>query len=312
MNPKLMLCLVLIFALLLPACSSVGTGSGEEKANALPPYAVYISVDGVVSHPYFRDDVNSITELRPSITAPNTPAELTKTLKIDSVGYEVEYRRTHADPLESYNYLYMSPDKKVTCQYRTEDMSLYSVSINMELAKFADMDQQQYEQWIKTYISQFTQEDLSKLQLSCQTQYYTLNRSEDGFLKESNDGEAIKGYQFRYEKHLDSVKTSDYLLVSFSIQEDGTMRVGVVFNQHKFDAFDTLNVDEAAVDQAISDYIDAFAGEDVTLTNYEAQDEDQLVMIKGNIMLKRSILITYKWHRLEYENTCDFYIKIPQ
>jgi hypothetical protein len=134
---------------------------------------------------------------------------------------------------------------------------------------------------------------------------------EDGFLKGSNDGEAIKGYQFRYEKRLDSVKTSDYLLVSFSIQEDGSMRVGVVFNQHKFDAFDTLNVDEAAVDQAVSAYIDAFAGEDVTLTNYEAQDEDQLVMINGNIMLKRNILITYKWHRLEYENTCDLYINIP-
>ena len=323
MKAKLVICLFLIAALLLvlPACieEDVPDGTGGINSSTGPldevpyhgfsknKYEIYYRREGSEVG-YFSADAVHISELYPDTTAPE-PAEQTLTVHINSVDYELQYDRTIELPGKAYRHIYESSDKKVLCQYWAEDMKLAQVGIDLALADFAGMDQSQYEQWIQTFVAQFTQEDFSKLQLACQTQY---NRLEDGFFTEPKGEETIQGYSFRYEKYIDSVKTMDAVSASFDIKaEDAVMRVTVAFNDHEFDAFDALKVDYETIDQVISDYMTAYMGENIKLVNYETQGADELSVIDGNVMLTRTLHIEYKWKGLKKESVVELTIDIP-
>ena len=194
--------------------------------------------------------------------------------------------------------------------YWAKDMSLASVGIDANLSDFAQMNQQQYEQWIQDFVSQFVQEDCSKLKLACQTQYGGL--TVDGFTSESKGEKVPLVYRFRYNRYIGSIKTTDSIFATFTINaEDNIMRVQIWFNRHEFDSVDVLDLDQAIIEQAINEYLSTYAGENIALKSWNVCGEDELVVINGNIMLSRSIFIKYTWKGIKYDSEYDLLIDIP-
>jgi len=172
------------------------------------------------------------------------------------------------------------------------------------------MNQQQYEQWIQDFVSQFVQEDWSKLKLACQTQYGGL--TVDGFTSEPKGEKVPLVYRFQYNRYIGSIKSTDYISATFTIKaEDNIMRVQIWFNRHEFDSVTILDLDMAIVEQAINEHLSTYAGENIVLKSWNPCGEDEMLMIDENIMLRREIDIEYTWNGMAYEANYDLIIDIP-
>ena len=305
---------LIVMALVLFSSGLLGCSDSEKSA--IPPsdslsgnnYEIFTVSSEGTGRPYFADSAVSYRSLYPEAAKP-TPTEQKRIIQIDGVQYEMNYSGTIESRISTYTHEYETSDEKLSCLYWAEDMQLARITICMELADFADMDQQQYEQWIQSFVAQFVQEDWSKYQMSCQTTY---TKAVDGFLTEPKDGESVQRYDFRYVRYIDSVKTTDDIWVCFQFDaEAGVVEVLVWFSRHEFDDIETLKIDQTAIEAAISEFLIQHAKEGITLDSWNMLEGGELIVIDGNVLLTHSVYMEYKWNGLTNSKTSKLMIDIP-
>ena len=308
-NSLLILMLVILLLPGLVACSP----SGETPSDPAAPlssnnYEIFIVSSANSSRPYFSNAVTSYRKLYPEAAKP-APMEMLRTIQVDGVSYEVNYSKTFENYPGTYTHQYVTADNKVSCLYWAANMQLARILIDMDLAQFANMDQQQYEQWIQSFVGQYVQEDWSKYRMTCRTTY---KKPVEGFLTEPQDGEPVKGYEFDYVRYIHSVPTTDDISVRFKFDpEAGTAEVLIWFSRHEFDNLDGLVLDEEAIHGAIDAYLRQYAGENITLVSWEMLEGSELSVINGNVMLSCRLSTKYKWNTLSNNDTVELMIDIP-
>lgn len=288
MKTRKVIGLVLFIALVLTfaACAPAGDPTGDQ-GNTEPSlfvsgnnYEIYINRNSAMP---CLDHIVSAEILWSPITEPDAD-EMKMTIRIDGIDYEMDYVRTYNVDHMIYR-MYKTADGSVDCLYNALNNELVRVLIVKNRSDFEAMDQQQYEQWLQTFVSQFSEEDWSDYQLDCK-----VSTSTDSTTNGTNTD-----WTFEYTTYVDSIKTSDRLTAYFKMDSnEKTMDVCVWFNLHEFDSVNTVNLDQEAVTNAISAYINANMRENYTLQKSKVIGSDKLLVINGNIMLMRTVEITYK------------------
>lgn len=278
----LFIALILTFAACAPAGDHPGSQGNTEPSLSVPGnnYEIYIYKASAMP---CLDDTISAEVLWPSITQPESD-EMKKTIRIDGSDYEMDYVRTYNVDHMIYR-MYKTADGSVDCLYNALNNELARVLLVKNRSDFEAMDQQQYEQWLQTFVSQFSKEDWSDYKLDCKVSTTT---------NPKNNGTVTK-WEFAYGTEVDAMKTSDKMTAYFKMDSnEETMDVCVWLNRHEFDSVNTVNLNQEAVNSAINAYFNANMRENYTLQKSNVIGEDKLLVIDGNIMLERTVEITYK------------------
>lgn len=288
MKARKVISLILFFTLIsiFAACAPSGDPTGSQ-GNTNPSlsvssnnYEIYVYKASAMP---CLDNVITAEVLWPTVTQPEAD-EMKTTIRIDGSDYEMDYVRTYNVDHMVYR-MYKTADNSVDCLYNASDNELVRVLLVKNRSDFETMDQQQYEQWLQTFVSQFFKEDWSDYQLDCKVNTST-NPATNG---------TVTHWEFTYRTYIDSMETTDKLTAYFKMDSnEETMDVCVWFNRHDFDSVDTVNLNQESVSNAISAYVDANMRENYTLHNCKAIGEDKLLVINGNVMLERTVEITYK------------------
>lgn len=296
----LLLCTFILFA---AGCAPAGD-PGTSQASTEP--STFVSGNNYEIYLYqsnFPDLLNNpvAAEVLWSPIIDPDANEMKKMIRVDGTDYEMDYDHSY-NLDQQVLWVYKTPDHSVDCLYDAYSMELVRILLVKNRSEFETMDQQQYEQWLHTFINQFYQEDLGDYQLDCKV-INSPHPIKDATLTE---------WGFKYRTYIDGIKTSDKLTAYFNLDtSEETMKVCVWFNTHSFDAVDTVNLDQTALDSAISAYLNANMREKYTLEKVTPIGEDELQCINGNIMLKRSVEITYKASGITNTCQCDLLIDIP-
>ncbi|MBE6976637.1 MAG: hypothetical protein E7439_05520 [Ruminococcaceae bacterium] len=188
-------------------------------------------------------------------------------------------------------------------------MQLIQINMDMDIATFEGMDQQQYEHWIQNLVSQFHQEDWSTLSLTCETWYGGADR--EPFFAGPKEDKPVREYTFEYRKYFHSIKTTDGVDARFTVNtKENVMEVTVDFNRHQFDGVDLPRFEMKTVDKAIGTYLDSLYTENTKFVKWSAYGVDEWVKIGDRVMLLREVDVEYKRNGMREETRLTLYIDV--
>lgn len=250
---------------------------------------------------------------------PPEPSQKTQTIRIDETDHALRYVSSQYRPWNGHVYEYANADDTVNCLYWSDTMELARVTLDgLSLEEFAHMDQTQYEQWIRTFVAQFSDEDWDSLYPACRTYYteYYENGSAgcnaDGFKTDFAENELLRSYNFRYVRHIDSVATTDEInaILNFDF-ENSTVRITLWFNEHTFDSYTTIPLDMEAIESIINEFVDSHIYSNYTKKEVEL-NWGMLTHIDGNLMYYCNISVKWVKHStLQKECPYNLLIDIP-
>ena len=300
MKIRRLICLLLsvILLLLLPAC-----GLLDQSADFTQPTEPQTETKQIIC------TKSMLAGLYPVLTPPE-PTQQNVTFTVDGNSYDLGYVNSSQEQFGAFCvHLYATADKKIRCWYNTANMQLIQVNMDMDLAAFDGMDQQQYEQWIQNFVSQFVQEDWSEYQLVCETWYGGVDRVPS--IEGPKEDKPVREYTFEYRKYLHSIKTTDGVDAKFTVNtKEKLMEVSVNFNRHQFNGVNPPEFDMAIVDEAVETYLDGqFTGKD-EFVKCSAYAVDEWVRVGEKILLLRKLDVEYKHNGLKEETRATLYIDV--
>lgn len=274
-------------------------------------YGVFINQ--TLNSAYFTEDTREFVWQGQQGADNSAPNELTKTEKVNGQDVTVAYDWTFTTSLGDTRHYYKSADQKVECVYRAKDMSLASIKLyGQDMSVFADMGQEEYDQYIRNYVSQYQAENWADLPLSCFTHYeiesedYWESAVKPGFLTEFAANVTLHTREFQYTKQYGGYRTTDEVNVMVSIAEES---IRIWFNDHRFDSLD-ITIDHNAIDTAISDFLNDYLREGVALESYE-QWGAKLMYSKDNLLCMVDINAVFSRDGVREEQYLSFIVDIP-
>lgn len=223
------------------------------------------------------------------------PEETTKTVVVNAKEYTVHYTESYIDTMQNEYYLYETADEQVGCRYWADNMELDQLILyNQDLSRFEGMDLEQYEQWIRQFVSQYSTEDWESLKPDYTTYIHfdsekiSGNRAEKGFSTEWAENETLRSRNFRYYHYVGAFKTWDSISVTFNYQSSYII---VNLNPHRFDALG-INVDLEKIQSAVKDFIQTHKFKNYTLTEIDF-GTPALMYSGNNLLCQMDITIHY-------------------
>ncbi|MBP3478987.1 MAG: hypothetical protein J6K03_05830 [Oscillospiraceae bacterium] len=249
---------------------------------------------------------------------PPAPSQKTQTIRIDETDHALRYVSSQYRPWNGHVYEYANADDTVNCLYWSDTMELAKVTLDgLSLEEFAHMDQTQYEQWIRTFVAQFSDEDWDSLYPTCSTYFtkYSQNgssgRNAEGFKADFTENELLRSYNFRYVRHIDSVATTDEInaILNFDF-ENSTVRITLWFNEHTFDSYTTIPLDMEAIEVALNEFADTHMKNNCTKTKVELTG-GLLIHVEGNLMYRCFIDVHWTYSGIRYDCPYSLLVDIP-
>ena len=282
MKIKRLLCIALIVVLFAtwPACAAVNTQESSTAPHDVPKDDYHVSLYGVI-------EGNSILQNAEMFKAPTSnkttqPADLTKTLNIDGKDYALNYTKSEINENNEECYYYSSDDGNITAAYLASTLRIISLTLkNQDMSKFVDMDLAEYEEWIRQFVAQFSEEDWSTFL----PHYATYMRGTLGanaipeYVTEFEEDYPLSARQFTYHSCIGDYKTTDLIRAMIDF---GYKAIWFDFNHHRFDSL-TVDLDMDKINTAITNFTTTNMRTGSTLKSVR-YDTGTLHYIDGNFL----------------------------
>ena len=250
------------------------------------------------------------------IVHPSEPSIKMMSISINGTDYVLNYVETIESGVARVSHEYKSADNAVICGYRTDSMELARITLlNYPVDAFANMDQKQYDHWIRTFVSQFSDEDWNDLQPSCVTFYKREGEDcrEDYFKQDFAANETLSSYMFQYDRFVNAIATSDGIRVAFTFDKssESTVNIAVSFNEHEFDSYTNVVPNMEIIGESVNEFVNTYLYSDCTKEKVELTD-GQLLFIGDNLVYRCYANVHWKQDGREHECLYDLIIDIPE